>query len=119
MDNMIRMSSAGLLGLATLLLLVQCKPKPDRITRELAGRALIVDVRTRGEFKGDHYPGAVNIPVAELANRMGELGAKNRPIIVYCRSGRRSGRAKRMLKKAGFRRVYNGGGLKDMRAKLR
>ncbi|MDP4208244.1 MAG: FAD-dependent oxidoreductase [Bacteroidota bacterium] len=81
---------------------------------------IIVDVRSRGEFKSGAYPDAINIPVDELAIRYGELGNNLlRDIIVYCASGARSAYAKNMLKQIGFTNVKNGGGLTSMMAKLR
>ncbi|MDH5544388.1 MAG: rhodanese-like domain-containing protein [Gammaproteobacteria bacterium] len=73
--------------------------------------ALLVDVRTPGEFRSGHVPGAKLIPVNQLSQRLSEFGAdKNRPIVVYCRSGSRSGKAQSILRAAGFSNVHNGGG---------
>jgi phage shock protein E len=80
---------------------------------KIAAGAKIVDVRTPEEFKDGGYPGAVNIPVQQLAQRMTEI-PKDKPIIVYCASGGRSGQAARALKQAGYPDVTNGGGLADM-----
>jgi len=76
--------------------------------------ALIVDVRTNGEFAEGHYPGAINIPLDTVEDRLAEFGDRQGPIIVYCRSGRRSGIAKDILENAGFTKVQNGGGLDQM-----
>lgn len=67
--------------------------------------ARLVDVRTPDEFAAGHIPGAINIPVQQLDARMGELQPKDAGIVVYCRSGHRSGNAARMLKGAGFAAV--------------
>jgi rhodanese-related sulfurtransferase len=67
----------------------------------------LVDVRTPEEFARRHIPGAVNIPLQDLDRRMGELEPKDRPIVLYCRSGSRSARAQRMLKQAGYASVYD------------
>jgi rhodanese-related sulfurtransferase len=64
--------------------------------------ARLVDVRTPGEFAAGHLPGAINIPVQELDGRLAELKPKDTPVVLYCRSGRRSGSAARTLKSAGF-----------------
>ncbi len=64
--------------------------------------ALLLDVRTRDEFQERHIDRALNIPVQELANRLGELGPKQRPIVVYCRSGARSALATTLMKNAGY-----------------
>jgi rhodanese-related sulfurtransferase len=74
-----------------------------------ADRSLVVlDVRTPEEYAAGHLPGAVNIPHGELAARIGELaGARDRDIVVYCRSGSRSAQALEVLDKAGFKRVFH------------
>jgi phage shock protein E len=64
--------------------------------------ALLVDVRTTEEFAAGHIPGAVNIPVQSLEQRLDELGPTTRPVVVYCRSGRRSADAARTLTGAGY-----------------
>jgi len=69
--------------------------------------ALLLDVRTAEEFQGGHIEGAVNIPVGELEGRLAELPAPDQPIVVYCRSGQRSGNARTMLVKRGFSQVHN------------
>lgn len=73
--------------------------------------ARLVDVRTPEEFTTGHVPGAVNIPVQELERRMGELSSKEQPVVVYCHSGNRSGRAARMLKSAGYAAVHDLGAM--------
>ena len=84
-------------------------------TREEAHRmveegALLLDVRTPGEFSGGHLDGAINIPVQELGGRLDEV-AKDRPVVVYCRSGARSERARQMLVANGVEKVLNLGGM--------
>jgi rhodanese-related sulfurtransferase len=69
--------------------------------------ARLVDVRTPGEFAAGHIPGAINIPVQQLDARMNELQPKDAAVVVYCRSGHRSGNAARMLKSAGFVAVHD------------
>ena len=71
--------------------------------------ALAIDVRTPSEYQSDHYKGAKNIPLQELQSRLSELGDKNMPIVVYCASGLRSAMALKILTKAGFTDVMNGG----------
>lgn len=73
--------------------------------------ALVVDVRTPGEFHSGHLPMAKLIPVNQVSSRIAEFGSnKDRAIVVYCRSGSRSGKAESILKAAGFTNVHNGGG---------
>lgn len=70
--------------------------------------AIIVDVRTPGEFKNGHIKGSINIPLDEIKNKTTELKNKNKVIITCCRSGNRSGIAKSTLQSAGIE-CYNGG----------
>lgn len=80
----------------------------------IKGGALIVDVRSGEEYASGHYANAKNIPVDQVESRLSEFGDKERKIVVYCRSGGRSGRAKGILDANGFKNVVNGGGLSDM-----
>ena len=73
--------------------------------------AKLIDVRTPQEYQSGHIEGALNIPVSEVSTRIAEFGAKDEPIVVYCRSGARSGRAQSTLKASGFTQVYNLGGM--------
>jgi phage shock protein E len=76
--------------------------------------AKVIDVRTKDEFEDGAYPGAVNIPLAILPAKLGELGQKDGAIVVYCASGARSAQAARFLSQSGFANVVNAGGLDDM-----
>jgi phage shock protein E len=69
--------------------------------------AVMVDVRGPDEFAKGHLDGARNIPVGELASRVGELGAKDTKVIVYCHSGIRATRAASILRDQGFTQVTN------------
>ena len=80
--------------------------------------AVIVDVRTKGEYAGGHIKGSVNIPLDQLSNQMGRF-AKDKVIITCCASGMRSASARSVLKSAGYTRVYNGGGWGSLQMKLR
>jgi len=86
----------------------------ETIQEVLDAGALVVDVRTEAEFVGDHYENAGNIPLSRLAGRLGELGTKDRPIVLYCHSGTRSASAARILAQAGFTNVTNAGSLHHM-----
>lgn len=80
--------------------------------RELVGGgALLVDVRSKAEFASGHIDGAVNIPVSELEARLPELGDKQSSIVLYCRSGARSARAKSFLESQGYTTVANLGAM--------
>ena len=76
--------------------------------------ATIIDVRSPLEFESEHFPGAQNIPLEEVAFKVSEISAMPKPIVVYCRSGNRSGMAAGILGQHGVKEVYNGGGLFDM-----
>lgn len=70
--------------------------------------ALLLDVREPGEYSADHAPDAKLIPLGQLDARLQELSAyRDRPVVVMCRSGRRSAKAVELLKEAGFSRVSN------------
>lgn len=83
------------------------------LTKIRAGAA-VIDVRSPDEFADGAYPGARNIPVNVLTNRLAEVGAKDKPVVVYCASGGRSAVAQQILKASGFVDVTNAGGLEDM-----
>ena len=69
--------------------------------------AVVVDVRDASEYGSGHIPNSRHIPLAELEARVGELAKlKSRPIVLTCRTGNRSGRAQRILQKAGFSDIY-------------
>jgi phage shock protein E len=76
--------------------------------------AVVIDVRTVGEFQTGHLQGALNIPVAELDRADLSFLAKNQPVVVYCRSGNRSGSAEQILLSKGYSKVHNGGGLNEL-----
>ena len=80
----------------------------------VSSEPLIVDVRSKEEFSGGAFPGAVNIPVDELPKRIGELGSRSRELTLYCASGARSAYGQRVLLQLGFTNVKNGGGLMHM-----
>ncbi|WP_240184660.1 rhodanese-like domain-containing protein [Staphylococcus aureus] len=65
-----------------------------------------IDVRTVGEYRGNHMKGFQNIPLNELASKANQLD-KNKEVIVICQSGMRSKQAAKMLKKLGFQQVIN------------
>lgn len=68
--------------------------------------ALLVDVRSAGEFAAASAPGTVNIPLGDLGKRLGEIPTTG-PVVVGCASGTRSGMAKLLLKKNGYTEVHN------------
>lgn len=84
----------------------------------VAGDVVYLDVRTPGEFAAGHVQGTLHIPVDELERRARELEPyRDRKIVVYCRTGRRSAAAIDLLAARGFDRLENGGGLNSMAAR--
>jgi len=75
--------------------------------RELVEKqgAQLVDVRSPAEFSSGHISGAKNIPLPELDARSGEL-SKDKPVVLYCRSGRRSATGAKQLEARGYK-VYD------------
>jgi len=65
-----------------------------------------VDVRTPGEYNGNHIKSFKNIPLHQLANKANQL-SKDKEIVVICQSGMRSQKASKLLKKLGFTNVTN------------
>ncbi len=80
--------------------------------------ALILDVRSKGEFESGHIKGAINIPVDQLKNNLAKLKDKQKAIITCCASGMRSSSAKAILQGSGYTNVYNGGGWSSLQDKL-
>ena len=75
---------------------------------------VLLDVRTAEEYKAQRINGAILFPDYEIKSRSEkELPDKNRTILVYCRSGRRSENAARILVSLGYRNVYDFGGIMD------
>ncbi len=69
---------------------------------------IILDVRTKQEFKSGHIPSSKSIPVGELSSRINELEKyKDNPILVHCASGGRSPAAVRVLLKHNFSKIYH------------
>ena len=85
--------------------------EPQALSERIAwadASLVLLDVRTPDEYAGGHLPGAINIPNAELADRIGELAdARERDIVVYCRTGNRTEQALKVLEKAGFKRLFH------------
>lgn len=81
--------------------------KEVSIKEQVAKGAFLVDVRTPTEFAAGSVKGAVNIPLDEVESRLNEF--KEKPsVIVFCRSGNRSGQAKSILEANGIKNVTNG-----------
>ena len=100
----------------TVLLLLGACACAHRVSAEQAKKmveegAKLVDVRSPEEFQSGHLDGAINVPVAELEERLAEVGPKDQPVVVYCASGFRSARAARILDGKGFTHVADLGAM--------
>jgi rhodanese-related sulfurtransferase len=84
-----------------------------RIPELLKEGAQLVDVRSLAEFAGGHAAGSLNIPLAEIDQRISEFDS-TRPVIVCCASGTRSALARRKLLSGGFDRVLNAGSWRNI-----
>lgn len=93
-------------------------PKTD-FAKLVKDGAIILDVRSKGEYAGGHIRGSINISVDTLANNLDKLKDKNKPVITCCASGMRSASAKNILKSKGYTQVYNGGGWYGLQQKIR
>jgi len=76
----------------------------------------LIDVRTGQEFAQGHLDGALNIPWQETGKLMSAIGTdKTRPVVVYCRSGNRSGKSKVALEAQGYTNVFNATGFEALK----
>ena len=79
--------------------------------------ALLIDVRSNEEFAAGHIEGALNIPFEKTAALMSAIGTdKQRPVVVYCRSGNRSGKAMAELQKNGYTQLFNATGYEALKS---
>jgi len=83
---------------------------------DLSGNSIIVDVRTKAEYDQGHLKNSLNIPYDTIKEKIeGITTDKGDTIIVYCRSGRRSGIAKKVLEEIGYKNVINAGAYKELK----
>jgi rhodanese-related sulfurtransferase len=79
--------------------------------------AIVIGVRSQGEFAGGHIKGAKNIPLNEIGSKINDIKKLNKPVITCCASGMRSSQATSILKQNGIE-VINGGGWQSLQNKL-
>ena len=119
-------SSIGIIGGAdgpTSIIVAEKGEKAmyEQITAEEAKKIMdsgeehiVLDTREQDEFDEGHIPGAILIPYTEIENKAEEmLPDKDKLILVYCRSGRRSKIAAESLSKLGYTNVKEFGGIID------
>jgi phage shock protein E len=93
--------------------LFSSKPKAD-FSELIRKGAVIIDVRSKGEFQQGHMKGSINIPLKNLQEHLPKL-KKDKPTIVCCASGARSASARSIMRSKGFTEVYNGGSWMSLR----
>ena len=97
---------AVVLGLPQLLAADGVDVKQAQIMNQQG--ALLLDVREPAEYSEIHAPNAKLIPLGQISSRLQEIETyKDKPIVVMCRSGRRSAQAVAILQKAGYTQVSN------------
>lgn len=110
--------ASGLLVIGGLLVAACGGQQPPARTANADTSTVFVDVRTPQEFAERHVRGAILIPYDQMGQRWRELERyRDRPMIVYCRTGRRAAVALDVLKANGFTHAVNGGGLADVMAR--
>lgn len=80
--------------------------------------AILIDVREAEEYASGHIPKAINHPLSQIKSIGDLVQKKDRPVFVYCLSGGRSGKAAEWMKKQGFSKVKNIGGIADYRGPM-
>ena len=83
--------------------------RKEELREALSKGAVIIDVRTPGEYASGHIKGSQNIPLDRIGGQVERIRKMNKPVVLCCASGMRSGSAKSMLKSKGIE-CYNGGG---------
>ena len=116
----------------SIALLAGCSAKTDKAVSTIADLAtfqglsaaigaeedfVLYDVRTAEEYAGGHIPGAINIP-HDVIGRTIPIDDKDTAIVLYCRSGNRSGTAYRELKSLGYKNLFDFGGINRWRGDL-
>ena len=77
--------------------------------------AVLLDVRTKEEYAERKIEGSVNLPLQEIEKIASIIPDKNTPVFLHCRSGKRSGKAAKILASMGYTKAVNIGGIKDYR----
>lgn len=85
----------------------------EGLDKKIERGAVILDVRTAGEYATGHIKGSINIPLGEIRNRYTELNPA-KTYITTCSHGLRSVKVENILKERGFKNVYNGGAWIDL-----
>jgi len=92
--------------------------KSENFKELISKGAVIIDVRTIGEFQSGNIKGSKNMPLDQISSKVSEIKKWNKPVIVCCKSGMRSSQAQAILKSNGIEAV-NGGGWESLEHKIR
>ena len=121
------------LSMALVVMLCSCKDSekfknitPDEAAEMMATGSgyVIVDVRGKEEYDKGHIPGAINVPIDSLKQdirnneAIPELADKKKVYMIYCRSGRRSNEAAKLLSSFGYKHIYEFGGIIDWKGEI-
>ncbi len=107
MNKLFLLLTAAILG---LMLELQAAPVlPEASARDyLKNGALVIDVRTAGEFQAGHLTNAINIPLNELKGKLPrQIPDKSKVLLLHCQSGRRSSLAETQLRTMGYTNAFN------------
>jgi len=102
------------LAIGAIIFFVACKGSTPI---DIPAGSFLVDVRTPQEFKEGSAPGAINIPLDQVPTQIDKFKGKDN-IVVFCRSGNRSGQAKKILEENGITNVLNGGSWGNVKKSL-
>lgn len=98
----------------TMIEAVYRKITPEEAKEMMVEGNIILDVRTEGEYADGHIEGSTLLPLDQIqAGNLELLPDKDQVILVYCRSGNRSGQAANILINAGYTGIYDFGGIND------
>ena len=106
--NMTTLIVVAVVGVAFLVVRQWGQAKPEEARALLKQGARVIDVRTPAEFQAGHLAMAINIPLAELQERIvREVPDKATPLLLHCASGTRSAAGKRIVAGLGYTTVLN------------
>jgi len=80
----------------------------------IANGAILIDVRTPAEYASGKPKNSKNVPLDKIGSKVENIKTLNKPVVLCCQSGMRSGRATSILKREGIE-AYNGGGWTNFR----
>ena len=100
---------------ASLMPSLAAERDPSVAWEKIDRGAMLIDVRTAEEFAAGHIDGAINIPFEKIVPELAKLNiTKDTEVVLYCRSGNRSGMAQKSLIKQGYSNTYNAGGFENI-----